>query len=141
MKAQKGSRSIALLIINLGARYWCVGQLHSPATLPPRKEPSTQCTGLAGWATGPIWTGVKKRKHLASSGFRILKHPFHSELLYRLPYPGPYNIKMELIILECECVDRILVAKIMDWRRDLNTITKIISLTIRESFGNYLHEK
>jgi len=107
---------------------------------PPEKSPALTVQE-AGWATGLIWTGVKKRKYLALSGVRILKYPFHSDLLYRLPYPGPYNIKMELIILECECVDRILVAQIRDWRRDLNTVMKIVSLTVRESLGNYLHEK
>jgi len=37
MRAQKGSRSTALLILNLGARYGCVGQGHAPAALPPGK--------------------------------------------------------------------------------------------------------
>ena len=33
---------------------------------------------------------------------------------------------MELIILECECVDRILFARVRDRRRDLNTVTEIL---------------
>jgi hypothetical protein len=125
MKAQKGSRSVALLILKLGARYGCVGQRHDLAALPPKK--STALTVQeAGWATGPVWTGVKKRKYLAPSGIRVLKHPSRSDLLYRLPYPGPHNIKMQLIILEFECVDRILVAQVRDRRRDLKTVMKIV---------------
>ena len=69
---------------------------------------------------------MKKRKYLAPSGVRVLKHPSRSDLLYRLPYPGPHNIKTELIILECECVDRLLVAQVRDRRGDLNTVTKIL---------------
>ena len=36
-KAQRGNRGIALLFLNLGARWGMGGQLHAPAALPPGK--------------------------------------------------------------------------------------------------------
>jgi hypothetical protein len=37
----------------------------------------------AGWAPGPVWTGVE---NLAPTGIRSPDHPAHSQLLYRLSY-------------------------------------------------------
>jgi hypothetical protein len=62
------------------------GQRHAPAALPPGKRPVTHGTG-AGWAPGPVWTGVK---NLAPTGIRSPDLPAGSEALYRLRYPGPY---------------------------------------------------
>jgi len=61
------------------------GQRHTPAALPPGKD-SVPIVQEAGWAPGPVWTGVE---NLAPTGIRSPDHPAHSELLYRLSYPGP----------------------------------------------------
>jgi len=39
----------------------------------------------AGWASRPVWTGVKK---LSLTGFRFPDRPARSESLYQLSYPG-----------------------------------------------------
>ena len=38
-KVQRGSRGIAVLFFNLGARWRMGGQRHAPAALPPGKDP------------------------------------------------------------------------------------------------------
>jgi hypothetical protein len=45
MKAQKGSRGIALHILNVGARLGVGGQRHFLAALSPGKNAGTSCTG------------------------------------------------------------------------------------------------
>jgi hypothetical protein len=64
MKAQRGSRSIALLFIE-PQRYMGVGgQRHVPAALPPgRERPTTHCTGWPQSRSGRV------RKISPSSGF------------------------------------------------------------------------
>jgi len=42
----------------------------------------------AGWASGPFWTAMERRKFLAASGFRNLDHPALSELLHPLRHAG-----------------------------------------------------
>jgi hypothetical protein len=39
----------------------------------------------AGWAPGPVWTGVE---NLAPTGIRSLDRPACSQSLYRLSYPA-----------------------------------------------------
>ena len=41
----------------------------------------------AGWAPGPVWTGVES---LDRTGIRSLDRPARSESLYRLSYQGPF---------------------------------------------------
>jgi hypothetical protein len=59
-------------------------QRHAPAALHPGK--TVPIVQGAGWAPGPVWTGVE---NLASTGFRSPDCPARSESLYRLSYPGP----------------------------------------------------
>jgi hypothetical protein len=47
MNAQTGSRGIAFLFFNHGARWSWMINIHAPAALPPRKRPVTHYTG--GW--------------------------------------------------------------------------------------------
>ena len=60
-------------------------QRHAQATLPPGKDP-VPIVQEAGWAPGPVWTGVE---NLATTGIRSPDRPSRSESLYRLSYPGP----------------------------------------------------
>jgi hypothetical protein len=38
------------------------GLRHAPAALPPRKDP-VPIVEVAGWAPGPVWTGVVSNMH------------------------------------------------------------------------------
>jgi hypothetical protein len=51
-QAQRGSRGIALLFPNLGARRGCVVSI-TPRPLYPRKDP-VPIVQEAGWAPGPV---------------------------------------------------------------------------------------
>jgi hypothetical protein len=42
----------------------------------------------AGWATGPVWTGME---NLSPTGIRSPDRPVHSQSLHRLCYPVPLN--------------------------------------------------
>ena len=44
----------------------------------------------AGWTSGSVWTGAE---NLAPTGARSPDRPTRSELLYRLSYPGPVELK------------------------------------------------
>ena len=59
------------------------GQRHAPAAFPPGKTRYPLYRRLGG-LQGPVWAGAE---NLASFGIRS---PARSELLYRLPYPGPH---------------------------------------------------
>jgi hypothetical protein len=62
-----GSRGIALLILNLGARRVCVVST-TPRPLYPLERLGTHCTG--GWVgPGPVWTCAK---NLAPTGIFFL---------------------------------------------------------------------
>jgi hypothetical protein len=64
-RAQRWSRGIALLILNLGARRgWVVSTTPRPFYLGKDPVPIVQ---EAGWAPGPVW---KCAKNLASTGIR-----------------------------------------------------------------------
>ena len=41
-----------------------------------------------GWAPWPVWTSAENLTH---TGIRSPDRPAHSELLYRLRYPGPHT--------------------------------------------------
>ena len=62
------------------------GQRHAPAAFTPGKEP-VPIVQEAGWAPGPVWTGVE---NLAPTGIQTPDCPAHSESLYWLHYPGQY---------------------------------------------------
>jgi hypothetical protein len=63
---------------------WVCGQRHTPAALPPEIDP-VPVIQVAGWASGPVWTGVE---NLAPTGIRFPDRSARSELLYRLRCPG-----------------------------------------------------
>jgi hypothetical protein len=67
MKAQKGSRGIALLILNLSARgKWVVTVM--PWLLYTQEGASVSIIQEPGWAPGPVRVCVEKRKSLVSTG-------------------------------------------------------------------------
>jgi hypothetical protein len=53
-------------------------------TLPPGKDP-VPIVQEAGWASGPVWTGVE---NLSPTGIRSPDRPARSQSLYRLRYPA-----------------------------------------------------
>ena len=58
------------------------GQPHAPVASTPRKDPAP-IVQEAGWAPGPVWTGVKSPLNRDS----IPDRPARSRSLYRLSYP------------------------------------------------------
>jgi hypothetical protein len=64
-KALRESRGIALLCFQTSALEGVRGQRHAPAGLYPREHP-VPIGQEAGWAPGPVWTGVE---NLAPPGF------------------------------------------------------------------------
>ena len=81
--AHKESRCIALLFLDRGTRRG-EGSISRPGrSLPPGK---TRCPLYkeAGWAPGPVWTGVE---NLVPTGIRSPDRPARSQSLYRLSYP------------------------------------------------------
>jgi hypothetical protein len=68
------------------------GQRQAPTALPPGKDP-VPIAYEAGWAPGPVWTGVE---NLAPTGIRFPDRPARSQSLYRLSYPG----MVEAIVLQ-----------------------------------------
>ena len=80
MKAQRGSRGIALLFLDGGG--WSAPHPHR---FTPGKDP-VPTVQEAGWATGPVWKGAE---NLAPTGNRSPDRPVRSEYLYRLSYSAP----------------------------------------------------
>jgi len=67
MKAQRGSRGIVLLILNLSARgNWVVTVM--PWLLYTQEGASVPIIQEPGWAPGPVRVGLEKRKSLVSTG-------------------------------------------------------------------------
>jgi len=60
-----------------------VGQVHEPTASTPGKDP-IPIVQEAGWASGPVCTGGKSRRHRDS----IPDRPARSQSLYRLSYPA-----------------------------------------------------
>jgi hypothetical protein len=80
-RAQSGSRGIALLILNLGARRgWVVST--TPQPLYPRERSGTHRT--RGWV-GPR-AGLEVAKNIAPAGMRSPDCPARSQSIYRLSY-------------------------------------------------------
>ena len=63
-----------------------VGGWSTPRTgrFTPRETPGTHCIE-AGWAPGPVWTGVE---NMAFTGIRSPDRPASSKSLHLLSYPG-----------------------------------------------------
>jgi hypothetical protein len=59
MKAHRGSRGIAPLILKLGARQRVVGQRHLLSALTPEGN-RVHTVQEARWTPGSFWTGVEK---------------------------------------------------------------------------------
>jgi len=80
----RGSRGIALLFHDHGTtRGWGVSITPRPL-FTPGKDP-VPIVQEAGWAPGPVWTGVE---NLAPSGIQSPDRPARSQSLYRLRYPA-----------------------------------------------------
>ena len=82
MKAQRGNRCIALLFLNLGARWgWVV---NAPATLPPgnTRYPLYRRLGGPQSRSGLVW------KISPPTGIRSPDRPALNQSLYRLRYPA-----------------------------------------------------
>jgi hypothetical protein len=86
-KAQREGRGIAVLFLDLGTRRggWSAPR---PGCFTPRKDP-VPIVQEAGWAPGPVWTVAK---NLAPTEIRSPDHSARIQSLYRLSYPGPYDI-------------------------------------------------
>jgi hypothetical protein len=84
-RAHRGSRGIALLIVDLGARRggWSAPR---PGRFTPGKYP-VPIVQEAGWAPGPVWTCAK---NLAPTGIWSPDRPARSQSLYRLSYPAHF---------------------------------------------------
>ena len=66
-----------------------------PGRFTPRKD-SVTVVQEAGWAPGPVSTGVK---NVATTGIRSPNSPASSELLYRLSYRGPHKYNLLQLIV------------------------------------------
>jgi hypothetical protein len=82
-RAQRGSRSIALLILDLGARRGWVVSTTPPAALPLGKT----WYPLYRWLGGPR-AGLDVCEKSRPTGIRSPDHPACSKSLYRLSYPA-----------------------------------------------------
>ena len=67
---------------------WVVNATPRPLVT-PWKDPK-HLVQEAGWAPGPVWTGVE---NLAPTGNRFPDRPARSQSLYRLSYHGPLRDK------------------------------------------------
>jgi hypothetical protein len=83
MTAQRGSRGLALLLLNLGARWRWVANT-TPWPLYPWEREPVPIVQQAVWAPWPVWTGAE---NLAPTGIRSLDRPAPSESLYQPRYP------------------------------------------------------
>ena len=89
MKTQRGSRDIPLSVNYLGAT---LGYMVSakPRPLYPRKSAPVPAVKEAGWAPGPVLTGMEKRNSLLPTWVRNPDRPARSgvavrTVLYRPP--------------------------------------------------------
>ena len=92
-KTQRGSRGIAPLFFNLGAR-WGGWSAPRPGRFTSWKDP-IPIVQLAGWTSEPVWTGAE---NLVATGIRSSDRPVRSESLYRLSYPGYLYIYISTVI-------------------------------------------
>ena len=82
--AYRGSRCIALLLLQPRCLTGVGGQRHAPAALPPGKTRYPLYRRLGG----PQGRSGRVRKISPPTGIRSLDRPARSESLYRLSYPG-----------------------------------------------------
>jgi hypothetical protein len=84
INAQKGSTGVALPILTsaLDGSEWLTSR---PGHFVPGNDP-VPTVQETGWAPRSFWTGGE---NLFLTGIRSPDHPFRSEPLYRLLYPGP----------------------------------------------------
>ena len=71
----------------LGSSWGVGGQPHAPAAS-TSGENAVPIVQAAGWAPGPVWTGVKCRPHRHS----IPNRPARSQSLYRPSYRAPTHL-------------------------------------------------
>jgi hypothetical protein len=84
-EAQRGSRGIAVLFLNLAARWgWVV--IATPWSLYPWVRDPVHIVKEAGWVPGPVRMGTE---NLAPARIRSPERPACSESLYWLRYPSP----------------------------------------------------
>jgi hypothetical protein len=81
--AHRGCRGIALLFYDHGTRRGVT----SRPLFTPGKDP-VPIVQEAGWAPGPVWTGVE---NLTPTGIRSPDRPARSQSLYRVSYPAHRN--------------------------------------------------
>jgi hypothetical protein len=86
-----GTRAIrvALLILDLGAKWGCVVNAAPQPLYPPGKAPVPNVEEV-GRAPGPVWTAIGKTKPRALTAVRTPHRPARRVSLYRLRYPGVY---------------------------------------------------
>ena len=79
MKAEMGSGGIAVLILNLSARWgWAINTM--PWPFYPWKGVPLPIVHESGWASGPVWMVVEKRKFLVPIiGVQTPNCPAHSK--------------------------------------------------------------
>jgi len=82
--AHRGSRGIAILFHDHSTRRWWGVSVTPRPLFTPGKDP-VPIVQEAGWAPGPVWTGVI---NLAPTGIQSPDRPACSQSLYRLCYPA-----------------------------------------------------
>jgi len=82
--AHRESRGIALLFHDHGTRSGWGVSVTPPPLFTPGKDP-VPIAQEAGWAPGPVWTGVE---NLAPTGIPSPDRPARNQSLYRLRYPA-----------------------------------------------------
>ena len=100
------------------------GQCHSRPLITPGKEP-VPIVQEAGWAPGPVWTGME---NLAPTGIRSPDRPAHSQSLHRQSYPAlpPQLIKCHLMHKEQQKttfvpnISSMLLAQLVQGRNTMN---------------------
>jgi hypothetical protein len=86
MKAQWGSKSVDVLLFNLGARWvWVVKATTRP--LLSRERDLVPTVQEVRWAPGPVWLGAE---NFAFTYIRSPDRPARSESIYRLKYHGQF---------------------------------------------------
>jgi len=107
----RGSRGIALLFHDLGTRRgWGVSV--TPRSLFTPGKDLVPIVQEAGWAPGPVWTGVG---NLASTGIRSSDRPARSQLLYRLSYRADARNKLSLYLCSLYVAMFWRINKIWSW--------------------------
>ena len=77
MKAYRGSKVTAPLILNPGSKLWSVVNITLPS-LYTQQRSSVPTEWAAGWAPEPIWTFRRTGKSLTSAGIRTTDCPDHN---------------------------------------------------------------